>query len=65
LQEVIRLALARRDQLLEDRTLADEVRVQRGVLSAEDHEARRLEVAEPGITKVKWSPDGAVILDEL
>jgi two-component system, probable response regulator PhcQ len=65
LQEVIRLALARRDQLLEDRTLADEVRVERGVLSAEDHEARRLEAAEPGITKVKWGPDGAVMLDEL
>jgi len=64
LQEVIALALARRDQLLEDRTLADEVRVERSMLSAEDHEARRLEIAEPGITKVKWGPDGAVMLDE-
>jgi two-component system, probable response regulator PhcQ len=64
LEEIIRLALARRDQLLEDRGLADEVRVQRGELTAEDHEARLLEAAEPGITKVNWGPDGAVILDD-
>jgi DNA-binding NtrC family response regulator len=64
LEEVISLALARRDQLLEDRRLADEVRAQRGEMTAQEFEARRLEESEPGITKVHWGPDGAVILDE-
>lgn len=60
----IRAALARGEQLHEDRRLADEVRLQHGELSAEEIERRRLEAEEPGITRVKWGPDGSVILDE-
>lgn len=60
----IRAALARGEQLQEDRRLADEVRLQHGELSAEEIERRRLEAEEPGITRVKWGPDGSVILDE-
>jgi DNA-binding NtrC family response regulator len=63
LEEVIRLALVRRGQLLEDRRLADEMRAKRGELSAQDLEARRLEEEEPGITKVNWGPDGSVHLE--
>lgn len=63
LKETIELAGKRRDQVLEDRHLADELRVQRGQLTAQEQEARRLEEADPGITKVNWGPDGSVLLD--
>lgn len=60
LDEIIRLAVMRRDQTLEDRRLADEVRLKRGELTPQELEARRLEEEEPGITKVNWGPDGSV-----
>lgn len=63
LEEIIRLSLVRRDKVMEDRRLADEVRVQRGALTPQELEARRLEEEEPGITKVNWGPDGSVLLD--
>lgn len=63
LEEIIRLALARREQVLEDKKLADEVRVQRGAMSAQEMEAKRLEAEEPGITKVNWGADGSVNLE--
>ncbi len=56
-------ALAHRDLLLENRQLANLVRVEMGDLSAEQLEAERLERLEPGITSVHWGPDGSVILD--
>ncbi|MCP5267864.1 MAG: response regulator [Zoogloeaceae bacterium] len=64
LVEVVRGALARHDTLVEDRQLADEVRLSRGTVSAEELERRRLEAEEPGITRVKWGPGGSVILDD-
>lgn len=64
LEEIIRLALARREKVLEDRRLSDEVRVKLGELSPQSMEARRLEEEEPGITKVNWGPDGSVHLEE-
>ncbi len=63
IEESIRLALARREEILGDRKLADEVRVQRGELTPQDREAKRLEEEEPGITKVNWGPDGSVHLE--
>lgn len=60
LDEIIRLAVTRRDQTLEDRRLADQVRLKRGELTPQELEARRLEEEEPGITKVNWGPDGSV-----
>jgi DNA-binding NtrC family response regulator len=63
LKNIIQLALARRDQLLEDRRLADGVRVKNGVLTPQEVEAKRLEEEEPGITKVKWGNDGEVYFD--
>jgi DNA-binding NtrC family response regulator len=57
-------ALAYRDLLVESERLADAARVAQGTLSAEEAELKRLEQLEPGITQVKWGPDGSVILDE-
>ncbi|HJW57658.1 MAG TPA: response regulator [Burkholderiaceae bacterium] len=63
LEDIIRLAFAHHDKVLEDRSLADQMRVQRGEMSAQEVEAKRLEEQEPGITKVNWGPDGSVYLD--
>jgi two-component system, probable response regulator PhcQ len=57
-------ALAYRNLMLENQNLADQARVERGVISAQEMERRRLEQQEPGITKVNWGPDGSVILDD-
>jgi two-component system, probable response regulator PhcQ len=56
-------ALDNRALMLENRELADQVRVEAGNMSREALEARRLEAIEPGITKVNWGPDGSVLLD--
>jgi two-component system probable response regulator PhcQ len=63
LKETIELALARRDQALEEQRLFDELRVQFGQMTPQELEAKRLEAEEPGITKVEWGPDGSVRLD--
>jgi len=39
-------------------------RLQRGQLSAQELELKKLEQLEPGITKVNWNEDGALILDQ-
>lgn len=62
--ETIRLALVRHDESLEEQRLLNELRAQLGQLTPQEMEAKRLEKEEPGITKVKWGPDGSVILDE-
>lgn len=56
--------LANREARRENERLADALRVERGSLSAEELERRRLEALEPGITQVNWGPDGSVLLDE-
>jgi response regulator RpfG family c-di-GMP phosphodiesterase len=56
--------IAHRDLLLENRTLADEVRRQRSVISRQREELKRLEAETPGITRVRWNEDGAVLLEE-
>lgn len=53
LREAIALALQLRERLLEQRERD---------LTPQEIEARRLEAEEPGITSVKWGPDGSVIL---
>ncbi|HYD81968.1 MAG TPA: response regulator [Paucimonas sp.] len=62
--DAILRGLERRDKLIDDRRLADEIRAQRDKSAAQQREARRLEELEPGITKVNWGPDGSVRLDE-
>ncbi|SRR6266498_4061583 len=63
-EDVVRLAFARRDEMLEDRRLADATRLVRGMMTPAEVEARRLEEAEPGITRVRFNDDGAVLLDD-
>ncbi len=57
-------ALEQRSLVLENRRLADEVRLARGVISRQELELRRLEEESPGITKVNWGPDGSVLLND-
>lgn len=56
-------ALAYRDLMQENQRLADQARMERGIITPQEVERRRLEEQEPGITKVNWGPDGSVILD--
>ncbi len=64
LQQTIRQAIEHRNLLLENRRLADLVRVQQGKLTRQQLELRRLEEETPGITRVRWGPDGEVLLEE-
>lgn len=52
LKAVLEQACERRDLL----------RLERGELTPQELEERRLEALEPGITKVNWGPDGSVLL---
>lgn len=62
----IRGAFERADQARQERALGDAMRVQQGELSPVEHEKRRLEELEPGITSVEWGPNGEVLMpDEL
>ena len=63
LTSAIAQSLAHRELLLENRELANLVRMEMGDTDAEQVEAQRLESIEPGITQVNWGPDGSVILD--
>lgn len=56
-------ALAHRELLLENRELANLVRLEMGDKTPEQMEVERLEAIEPGITDVNWGPDGSVLLD--
>jgi DNA-binding NtrC family response regulator len=55
--------LEHRYLLLENRRLADEVRRQSGIISQQQLELERLEAETPGITRVRWSEDGGVMLE--
>ena len=63
LMSAIGQALAHRDLMLENRQLANLVRLEMGDITPEQMEAERLESIEPGITEVNWGPDGSVVLD--
>ena len=56
--------LSHRYLVLENRKLADEVRAQRGVISRQQMELQRLELESPGITRVRWTEDGGVMLED-
>lgn len=64
LRAALAQALAHHDLLLENQRLADEVRAQRGIITRQEMELRRLEAESPGITQVNWGPNGEVLLDE-
>jgi response regulator RpfG family c-di-GMP phosphodiesterase len=64
LKAAILEVLAHRSLLIENRRLADEVRSQRGVISRQQLELGRLEMESPGITQVRWTEDGGVMLQD-
>jgi two-component system, probable response regulator PhcQ len=49
---------------MENESLADQARCERGQLSAADLELQRLERLEPGITRVQWGADGSIVMDD-
>jgi DNA-binding NtrC family response regulator len=64
LKSAVTQALAHHDLLRDNQQLADQVRLQIGVISKQEMALRRLEEESPGITKVHWGEDGSVIFDE-
>jgi two-component system probable response regulator PhcQ len=48
---------------MENESLADQVRCERGEVTPVELEMKRLEQQEPGITQVQWGPDGSVVID--
>lgn len=63
LKEIMDLASTHRDQIVEDKRLADQLRAQLNPISEQEKAAKLLEDEEPGITKVNWGADGSVRLD--
>ncbi len=55
--------LEHRSLVLENRNLADQIRGQTGVISRQQAELARLEAETPGITQVRWTEDGGVLLE--
>jgi DNA-binding NtrC family response regulator len=49
---------------LENAELADQLRMQRGLLSQQDAELRRIESMWPGITRVEWAADGSICISD-
>jgi two-component system probable response regulator PhcQ len=64
LLSTVRQVLRIRELTMENQILADQVRQQRGLISAHEAELRRLERLEPGITHVEWGSDGSFILED-
>jgi response regulator RpfG family c-di-GMP phosphodiesterase len=64
LRSAVEQALERRRLALENQRLADLVRVQRGTMSRQEMELRRLEAQYPGLTRVKRHPDGSIDIDD-
>ncbi|MEH6470429.1 MAG: response regulator [Halopseudomonas sp.] len=61
LKITIEKALHHRQDLLENRRLADLVRSQQLQIDYQKTELERLEAESPGITKVNWASDGSII----
>ncbi|SMC22769.1 Response regulator receiver domain-containing protein [Andreprevotia lacus DSM 23236] len=62
LRSTIAGALRYQHLLLENQRMADELRTMREQSTRQEDELRRLEAEMPGITKVRWGPDGSVLL---
>lgn len=61
----VRMALEKAQSFKHDQELADQMRILRGDLSAQDAERKRLEAEEPGITHVEWGPLGEVLMPDI
>lgn len=64
LLDAVHRGLEHKRILEENRRLADLVREQQKELDEKNAIINALEAEEPGITKVNWSEDGAIVLDE-
>jgi DNA-binding NtrC family response regulator len=64
LRATIISVLDHRAMLLENKRLADELRAQKNVISRQQLELSRLEAETPGITRVRWTEDGGVLLED-
>jgi len=51
-------------RLVKERQLADAQRMQTREITVEEHARRQIEREAPGITKVRWGPNGEVLLDD-
>ena len=65
LLEHVRMALEKAQAFQHDQELADQMRILRGDLSAQEAERKRLEAEEPGITHVEWGPLGEVLMPDI
>lgn len=65
LKLLLKEALKTRELQIENQKLADMIRVKKGIISRQEAELRRLEKVSPGITKVKWREDGAVLFEDM
>jgi two-component system, probable response regulator PhcQ len=63
LRATILATLADRVERLEMHRFVEETRSLRGMVCSREAELRRLEAESPGITKVRWSEDGGVLLE--
>ncbi|MBV8464546.1 MAG: response regulator [Burkholderiales bacterium] len=64
LKHALRQSLATRALMLENIRLADLVRAEQLRADKQTQILKRLEEETPGITKVKWGPNGEVLLDD-
>ena len=64
-RQEVRGALDLACERAQERVLADAMRGQRGEISPQELERRRLEAIEPGITRVAWGPRGEVLMPDL
>ncbi|WP_031433092.1 response regulator [Methylomarinum vadi] len=64
LRNAVQRGLEHKKILAENRRLADQVRKQKKLLAEKDAILNALEAEEPGITKVNWSDNGAILLDD-
>jgi two-component system probable response regulator PhcQ len=60
----IRDAVETRRLRIENAELADQLRTQRGLLTQQEAELRRIEHQWPGITRVEWAEDGSICISE-
>ena len=64
LRSAVTQALAARALVVENRQLADTVRKQFGKISRAEAELQRLESESPGITHLRLTPDGRILIDD-
>ncbi len=59
----LKQALAQREMLMENRSLADKVRAQRAELQNRKTALEKLKESNPVLADVKWAVDGSIILE--